>query len=69
VKARLAADASARQASESERSTQRRLYAADMKLAQAAWEEGNLSLLASLLETHRPKDGEPDGRGFEYFYQ
>jgi eukaryotic-like serine/threonine-protein kinase len=64
---RLAQD-NARKAAESERTTQRLLYAADMKLAHAAWEEGNLSRMTSLLEAHRPKPGDPDTRGFEYFY-
>ena len=39
-----------------------------MKLAHAAWEEGNLSRMTSLLDAHRPKPEEPDTRGFEYFY-
>ena len=44
------------------------LYAADMRLVQQAWDEGNLSRMTSLLEAHRPKSGEADERGFEYFY-
>jgi WD40 repeat protein len=62
------AEDNARKAVESDRTTQRLLYVADMKLAHAAWEEGNLSRMTSLLEAHRPKPGEPDTRGFEYFY-
>ena len=62
------AEENARKATDSERNTQRLLYLADMKLAHAAWEEGNLSRMSSLLEAHRPKPGEADARGFECFY-
>jgi serine/threonine protein kinase/WD40 repeat protein len=65
---RLLAEDNERKASDSERNTQRLLYAADMQLAHAAWEEGNLARMSTLLEAHRPKPGEPDGRGFEYYY-
>jgi WD40 repeat protein/serine/threonine protein kinase len=62
------AEANARKATESESNTQRLLYAADMKLVHAAWEEGNLSRMIRLLEAHRPKPGEAEARGFEYFH-
>jgi serine/threonine protein kinase/WD40 repeat protein len=65
---RVVAEDNALKASESERTTQRLLYAADMRLAHTAWEEGNLARMTSLLEAHRPKPGEPDARGFEYYY-
>jgi serine/threonine protein kinase/WD40 repeat protein/tetratricopeptide (TPR) repeat protein len=57
---RALADENARKATEL-------LYAADMRLAQQAWDEGNLSRMAGLLEAHRPKPGAADDRGFEYF--
>jgi serine/threonine protein kinase len=49
------------------RHARRLLYAGDMKLAHRAWEEGNLARMATLLEAQRPKAGESDERGFEYF--
>ena len=44
------------------------LYAADMKLAQHAWEEAALPRALELLEKQRPRPGEPDLRGFEWDY-
>jgi WD40 repeat protein/predicted Ser/Thr protein kinase len=46
---------------------ERLLYAADLKLAYQAWDDGNLAMVRSLLNAHRPKAGETDNRGFEYF--
>jgi len=65
---RALAEENARKATESERNASRLLYAGDMRLAQQAWDEGNLSRMAGLLEAHRPKPGAVDPRGFEYFY-
>ncbi|HZR17580.1 MAG TPA: protein kinase [Verrucomicrobiae bacterium] len=65
---RQLAEANARKATESEREAHRLLYAADMKLAHTSWEEGNLSRMTRLLEDHRPRSGEEDARGFEYYY-
>ncbi len=39
-----------------------------MRLAQYAWDDGDLGLTRSLLEAHRPLPGETDRRGFEWFY-
>ncbi len=62
-------EAKARSQVEAERNQARHLlYASDMKLANTAWEQGNLSRMISLLDAHRPEPGEPDERGFEYFY-
>jgi WD40 repeat protein len=44
------------------------LYAADMRLAKEAWDSGDLSRLAELLDRQRPADGEPDRRGFEWHW-
>jgi WD40 repeat protein len=44
------------------------LYVADMRLAKEAWDSGDLPHLAKLLERHRPADGEPDRRGFEWYW-
>ena len=62
------ADENAHQATASEQRARSLLYAADMRLVQQAWDEGNLSRMTSLLDAHRPKPGEVDERGFEYFY-
>jgi serine/threonine protein kinase/WD40 repeat protein len=45
---------------------QRMLYAADINLAQRAWEEADFPRVVQLLEKHRPKPGEPDLRSFEW---
>ena len=44
------------------------LYAADMKLAQQAWEEGSLRRAQVLLRAHLPQPGQKDLRGFEWRY-
>ena len=51
-----------------EQQLQRTLYAAHMNVAQHAWEEGNIQRVQELLEEHRPKAGESDLRGFEWYY-
>jgi WD40 repeat protein/serine/threonine protein kinase len=47
---------------------QRTLYAAHMNLAQHAWDAGGADRTRELLEQHRPKAGETDLRGFEWYY-
>jgi WD40 repeat protein len=47
---------------------QRTLYAAHMNLAQRAWDTGGIAPLVAFLEQHRPKPGESDLRGFEWYY-
>lgn len=44
------------------------LYASDMNLAFQAWDKGDLGRTESLLDRQRPKSGENDERGFEWFY-
>ena len=39
-----------------------------MNLAQHAWEAGSIERVLELLEQHRPKAGESDLRGFEWYY-
>jgi WD40 repeat protein/serine/threonine protein kinase len=46
----------------------RTLYIADMNLAQHAWDVGGVERVRELLEQHRPKKGESDLRGFEWYY-
>jgi WD40 repeat protein len=43
-------------------------YDADMQFAHAAWKANNVQGLLSLLEAHRPSDGQEDWRGFEWHY-
>ena len=47
---------------------QRTLYAAHMNVAQHAWEAGDIRRVRELLQRHRPKAGESDLRGFEWYY-
>lgn len=44
------------------------LYAADMNLAQQAYDDGTTGRMKRLLEQHRPVLGQPDLRGFEWRY-
>ncbi len=46
----------------------RRFYAAQMNLANRAWEEGELARALELLESQRPGAGEEDLRSFEWLY-
>lgn len=47
---------------------QGRLYAAQMKLAHAAFKEGKLGGALALLRAQQPTPGEPDFRGFDWRY-
>jgi WD40 repeat protein len=44
------------------------LYVADMRLAKEAWDSGDLPQLAEVLERQRPRAGEADRRGFEWYW-
>jgi WD40 repeat protein/serine/threonine protein kinase len=46
----------------------RQLYASDMNIAFQAWEKGDPTRVEQLLDEHRPKTGQEDLRGFEWFY-
>lgn len=46
----------------------RNLYAAKMRLAQAAWDAAQLNRVLAILEEQQPKEDEDDLRGFEYGY-
>ena len=46
----------------------RRFYAAQINLANRAWEAGELARTLDLLETLRPLPGQDDLRGFEWYY-
>jgi len=57
-----------RKARESERKQRLIAYASDMKVAQGALEENNLSMAVQLLNRYVPKPGEEDLRGIEWRY-
>src|SRR5262249_11896625 len=65
---RAAADAAKAEAVNKAELAQRHLYIAHMNLAQRGWEDGNVGNLLDLLNQHRPKAGEDDQRGFEWYY-
>jgi len=67
AQSRQEAEDNARQALASEQHANLLAYVSDMRLASEAWEDGNLSLMINLLNTHRPKRGGPDLRGFEWY--
>ncbi|MDQ3259022.1 MAG: AAA-like domain-containing protein, partial [Acidobacteriota bacterium] len=62
------ADALRKIAEAQEQSKRQLLYVAQMNLAQQAWESANVARVLELLESQRPKFGEEDLRGFEWYY-
>jgi WD40 repeat protein len=67
---RAAAETSAanRALTAAQASMRRTLYAAQLNLAQAAWDSANSARTMELLETTRPEPGAVDFRGFEWRY-
>src|SRR5207245_294791 len=57
-----------RQVAQEKKNAERLLYVADMNLAHQAFEAGNVVRAKSLLDDHRPKPGEEDLRGFEWYH-
>jgi WD40 repeat protein len=55
-------------ARESERNLRQQLYVPDMGRAHAAWSKCDLATALKTLARHIPSPGEPDLRGFEWFY-
>jgi hypothetical protein len=45
----------------------RRFYAAQLNLAMQAWHAGELPRVLELLESQRPRAGQDDLRGFEWY--
>jgi WD40 repeat protein/tRNA A-37 threonylcarbamoyl transferase component Bud32 len=62
------AESEARRAGSNELSAQLQLYAADVFLASQALEAGNYGLARTALGSQRPRTGQPDRRGFEWFH-
>jgi hypothetical protein len=62
-------EADQRQTAERERdASEDRRYVSDLRLAQAAWEAGDVERVQELLEQHRPAEGQRDPRGWEWYY-
>jgi WD40 repeat protein/serine/threonine protein kinase len=55
-------------ANQQELSNRRLLYAAHMNLAMQAWEMNDIGRTQELVESHIPKPGEKDMRGFEWYF-
>src|SRR5215510_262010 len=55
-------------ATQQELSNRRLLYAAHMNLAMQAWEVNDIGRVRELVESHIPRPGEEDMRGFEWYY-
>jgi WD40 repeat protein len=68
VASRREGEARRAEAEAARQSLRRSLYAADMQLAEEAWESGDIPRMRDLLEGHRPRPGSPDLRGFEWHY-
>jgi WD40 repeat protein len=63
------AEGEAARAIAAKRLADRRLYVAEMSLAQRAWEEGEIADLAEHLQSQRqPSPGDPDLRRFEWYH-
>src|SRR5439155_5918815 len=61
------AQGEADRAREQERLAHRRFYAAQMNLAQQAWNAGNKARVLELLESQRPRFDEEELRSFEWY--
>ena len=54
---------------EIERDRTRRIqYASDLNMADRAWQESQVGRMFGILDRNVPQDGEPDLRGFEWYY-
>lgn len=62
------ADSQRIRAEQQELTNRRLLYAAQMGLAQQAWENSNIDRMQELLTGYLPKAGQEDLRGFEWYY-
>lgn len=57
-----------KRAEEEELIARRYLYASQMNLAQAAWDNAHIALVQELLAKQIPQPGQKDLRGFEWYY-
>jgi WD40 repeat protein len=65
---RLKAENAERVVEEERDTAEQRLYIADMNRAAQAWDAANIDRLQELLEAHRPRQGQRDLRGWEWYY-
>ncbi len=65
---RIRANEQARIAQHETSRTRELLYSADMNLAKRAWDDGHAAAMKSYLNQYVPQDGQPEVRGFEWFY-
>ena len=62
------ASAQQRRAELQEAANRKLLYAAQMNLAGQDWRTANISRMRELIESHAPRPGQEDLRGFEWYY-
>src|SRR5262249_33483598 len=67
-RAGLRADERRQEAEAAKEQLRRQLYLADLNLAPQLYEDGNILRLEAPLDTHRPRLGEQDLRGFEWYH-
>lgn len=67
VRQRDRAEAEARRAEQQEAANRKLLYAAQMNLAGQDWQTANISRMRELIESHWPRPGQEDLRGFEWY--
>ena len=68
VSQREFADEQRNRAEQQEQANRRLLYTAHMPLAQQAYEDTDIQAMEGLLNSHVPKAGQEDLRGFEWYY-
>jgi WD40 repeat protein/serine/threonine protein kinase len=66
--ARLKAEQAESIAQKQRNEARRSLYCGNMLAARQDWEDGRVARLWELLDAHRPKDGDQDFRGWEWYY-
>jgi eukaryotic-like serine/threonine-protein kinase len=65
---KLLADEQRTRAEQGEETKRQLLYAAQMRLAQQAWNQADIERMRELLDTQMPQSGQRDLRGFEWYY-
>ena len=65
---RRLAEARGKLAEAREQQSRAYLYAAQIKLARQAWEDGEIARVEEILDSQRPAEGKNDLRGWEWYY-
>lgn len=68
IKQQRLAEESRQRAEAGEASYRRLAYTAEMHMGAQHWEMANIAGLSQVVNNHIPKNGEPDLRGFEWYY-